>query len=52
MINVSSDIVNTLGTNVGDIIKQLWPIFALIEGVIIGLYFARRIILLVSLIKR
>lgn len=52
MITISSDIVNTISTNVASIIGQLWGIFALLLGVIIAFYMARRIIFLFFISKR
>lgn len=52
MINVSSDIVSSISTNVAGIISQLWGIFSLLFGVIIAFYIIRKIIFLFIIAKR
>jgi hypothetical protein len=52
MINVSSDIVESISTNASPAIQDLWPVFALLLGIILTFYIARRIIFLFSLTKR
>jgi len=52
MINVSSDIVESISTNASPAIQDLWPIFALLFGVIITFYIVRRIVFIFSLTKR
>jgi flagellar biosynthesis/type III secretory pathway M-ring protein FliF/YscJ len=52
MINVSSDIATVIMTDTANVIQQLWVIFAVFIGVIIAFYIIRKIIFLLTLIKR
>ena len=52
MINVSSDILNTLATVVASIISQLWVIFALLIGIVLTFYIIRKVIFLFIIAKR
>ena len=52
MINVSSDIFNTITTDVAGIIQQLWVIIAIFLSLNITFYLIRKIIFLFVISKR
>jgi hypothetical protein len=52
MINVSSDIFNTVSTNVASVIQQLWVVLAIFIALNITFYIIRKIIFLFTISKR
>lgn len=52
MINISSDIVNSIIQATAGIIQQLWIVFAFLFSVVITFYIARKIIFMFTLSKR
>ncbi len=52
MINLSSDIVNSITTALSGAIQQLWPIIAVLLSIVLGFFVLRKIIFMISLTKR
>lgn len=52
MIEISSNIIETISNALSNAIISLWPVIAVLLGLVVGFFIVRKIIFIISLTKR